>query len=426
MIKVLHINTYDTGGAANSCIRLHMGLLESGVSSNLLLKHKVRTIPHSHLFIPKYSFSNRISSKLKRIAKELNIRKLETTSTGTEFIKSRPKGLELFSYPNAETTIYQSKLYHDCDIVNLHWVSGFLDWPSFFKNNKKPVVWTLHDQNPFLGGEHYSERYLGMNVDGKPIPRRLTNSEINEEIKLLDIKRKALQGIQNLHIVSPSAWLLESSKKSELFGKFPHYLIPYGYPINIFKPYNKDFCREVLGIPKDKRVLLFVADRLDNERKGYRYLQRALETLPESIRTDIILCAIGNKTDAIAMNHIIELGKFEDERMMAMAYSAADAFIIPSLEDNLPNTMIESMLCGTPVIGFNTGGIPNAIEDKVTGYLCPEISTKSLYETIERLLANPEIFDCENISKVSKKKYALEMQAEKYIKLYNEIIQSNA
>lgn len=424
-MNITLINTFDSGGAAKACIRLHQGLLTQSVQSTLLLRRKSGGVQSSVLFEPQITFQEKLSNKIRRIAVELKLAKEDKFWRESAFIRSRPKGLEAFSFPYTDTDLSQSPSYQSADIINLHWVAGFLDWESFFAKNTKPIVWTLHDQNPFLGGEHYAERFLGTDEKGFPIPRKYTQKELDEEKRLLAIKKKALEKVKNLHIVAPSKWLLESSQNSELFGRFPHHHIPYGYPTDIFKAYDRQFCREVLGIPQDKTVLLFVADSVDNSRKGYVYLQKALESLAEKYKQQVFLCAIGSKSNIENQTQVLELGKIHDERLMAMAYSAVDAFVIPSLEDNLPNTMLESVLCGTPVIGFKTGGIPDIVLDAQTGYLCPEISVQSLKETIEKFLENPKVFDREKIAQAAKEKYALEVQAKKYIALYQNILNNS-
>ena len=338
---------------------------------------------------------------------------------------SRPKGLEYYSFPQSSFDITKTSAYKDADIINLHWVADFLDWKSFFKRNTKPVVWTLHDQNPFLGIDHYDERFLGIDDRGHPIPRERTALEQKIEARVCAMKKEILSQVDNLSIVTPSKWLYESSRKSELFGRFPHHHIPYGYDTSIFKPYDKRFCREVLGLPQDKILLLFVSDLVGNNRKGFAYLLRAIEQLNESMLAKVSLCAIG--AGGIASNSkyaesVTQLGQIHDERLMAMAYSAADAFVIPSLEDNLPNTMIESLLCGTPVIGFNTGGIPESVVDGVNGYICPEISVSGLITTIEKFIDKPHTFEEEEIASRAKEQYGLEKQAEAYASLFGRIL----
>ncbi|MDF2447537.1 MAG: glycosyl transferase group 1 [Bacteroidota bacterium] len=421
-MKTLLFNTSDKGGAAKSCIRLHHGLLQEKIESKLILKQQsdksiAESFLISHLALKK-SFGTKLKGKPIEWMTNLNL--LEDKQI--KFIDNRPKGLEFFSYPQSPYDLTLAQYYKEADVINLHWVSNFLDYPSFFQKNTKPVVWTLHDQNPFLGGEHYAERFLSQDEVGQPITRIYSKSELEEEKKLIEIKRKALENVKNLHIVAPSKWLVESSQSSELFQKFPHYHIPYGYPTDVFKPNNMMFCREVLGIPKYKKVILFVAESVTNSRKGFRYLQLALEKLLRTCKDEFVLCAIGNSSSLPNQDYLVKLGTISDERIMAVAYSAADVFVIPSLEDNLPNTMIESLLCGTPVIGFNTGGIPDAVVNYQTGLLCSNISVDALSTTIEKFFNESANFDRVKIAKEAKEKYALDFQAEAYKKLFESIV----
>jgi glycosyltransferase involved in cell wall biosynthesis len=172
-------------------------------------------------------------------------------------------------------------------------------------------------------------------------------------------------------------------------------------------------------LPLDKKIILFAADIVENSRKGFAFLQKALEKIQNE---NILSCAIGSKTQLDNHNNIIALGRIVDERLMAIAYAAADVFVIPSLEDNFPNTMIEALLCGTPVIGFPVGGIIDAIDDEINGYICSEISVNALKETIEKFLENPNFFDRSKIAQNAKEKYALSIQAKKYIDLFQQIL----
>lgn len=415
-MKILHINTMDCGGAAKACLRLHQGLLLEGVSSKVLLRYKTSQIHEGYLFTAS-NLVEILKVKLAGLRRELNYfskqERLEIT------LKEQRKGLECFSYPFAPTDITQSSLYKEADIVHLHWVANFLDWKSFFAKNHKPVVWTLHDQNPFLGIEHYAERFWGIDENGKPIPRKYTPQEIAEEKKMISFKKKILEKVNNLIIVAPSKWLMEESQKSEVLGKYPHYHIPYGFPTEIFKPYNKNFCREILGIPQGKKVILFVADSIDNQRKGFIFFKKALEKIENK---EVVLCAVGSKANAENKDDLIKLGRIQDERLMAMTYSAADVFVIPSLEDNLPNTMIESLLCGTPVVGFPVGGIVEVIENGKNGYICENIDANSLRKAIEKTINGSHLFLRDEISKEAAQKFNLHQQARSYMELYKKII----
>ena len=166
-----------------------------------------------------------------------------------------------------------------------------------------------------------------------------------------------------------------------------------------------------------------MAHLIRNKRKGYDYLIEALQKL--KLQEKVTLCAVGTKRVEEKTNlAFFELGTFIDERMMSIAYSAADVFIIPSLEDNLPNTVIESLLCGTPVIGFPTGGIKEMIEHGKNGYLCDEISVNALADRLNLFLENPQALqERDGIRSEAVKKYDTAVQAKQYLYLYKELLE---
>lgn len=427
-MKVLLVNTYDKGGAANSCKRLHLGLLLEGMTSNVLLRFKQNNWSNSFSFKQSdntLSLFVKIKNKVKRILREFKLYNTRNVSNNKEqaFINNRHKGLEMFSFPNSDSDITDSEIYKEADIVNLHWVANFLDYQTFFKKNTKPVVWTLHDMNPFSGGEHYEEKHLGIDEFGFPINREVSDEEKEIAKENIAIKIQALSKIDNLTIVAPSEWLAAEARASEVFKNKPVFCIPNGLDSEIYAPRDKDFSRELLNIPKDKKVILFVADSIDNHRKGFIFLKKAFEQLADS---NLVLCAIGKKNDELeSIDNIYELGPIFDERLMSVAYSAADVFIIPSLMDNLPNTVLESLMCGTPVIGFPIGGIPDMIQDGVNGFIAEEISVKSLAKKINEFLKNPDYFEVKEIRNNVLIKYNQKLQSEKYIDLFNSILNKN-
>jgi glycosyltransferase involved in cell wall biosynthesis len=426
-MKVLVVNTYDKGGAANSCKRLHLGFLFEGITSNVLLRFKQNNWPKSVCFKQaqkKLTFLDKAENKAKLILKELKLYSEIDVSKRKcqQFLSQRDKKLEMFSFPNSDFDITKSEFYKEADIINLHWVANFLDYETFFERNKKPVVWTLHDMNPFTGGEHYLEEFLGIDVAGHPIGRNLSQEEKRVAKENVAIKTLALLAVDNLTIVAPSEWLAEEARKSETFKGRPIFCIPYGLDSEIFAPRDKNYSREVLNIPKEKKVILFVADSIDNNRKGFIFLKKAFEQLANS---DLVLCAIGNKNSELeSIDNIYELGPIYDERLMSIAYSAADVFVIPSIMDNLPNTVLESLMCGTPVIGFPVGGIPDMIQDNENGFITEEISVDSLVKTLNKFLSNPSCFNRFEIRENALKKYDQKVQAQKYIDLFGDILSS--
>ncbi|WP_282134434.1 glycosyltransferase [Seonamhaeicola maritimus] len=423
-MKVLIINTYDRGGAGIACLRLHKGLLCESVDVSVLLLEQEKSIPGVYQFQKEkvtYNIFQKIWHKLNERIKQ--IKRSPALSSEQSFLISRSKDLELFSFPNSNYDITTSPLYKEANIINLHWVAGFLDYKSFFKKNTKPIVWTLHDMNPFTGGEHFKETYLGINNLGFPITRQVSNEEIIVANKNIKIKRQALSKVRKLTIITPSEWLAEEARKSKVFKNYPVFCIPNGINSNIFKPRGQAYAKATLNIPSDKKVILYVAEYISNSRKGFGYLKKAFAKLG---REDVVLCSIGiGKSDLGSVLNIIELGSINTEELMSIAYSAADVFVIPSLMDNLPNTVLESLMCGTPVIGFPVGGIVDMIQDGENGYLAEEISVDSLTFQLNKFLDNSDIFNRNEIRNNAMKKYDKKIQAKQYIDLFNQILKKD-
>lgn len=416
-MKVLIVNTYESGGAAKASFRLAEGLRTSDIEVSVLLKRNNSTNIDAEVLNPQpVSLLNYLKQKTRGLFVKL---KLIKRTKKERFIKERSKGLELFTFPDSSFDITTSALYKEADIINFHWVADFLDYSSFFKKNTKPVVWTLHDMNPFSGGEHYEEVYFGIDSSGFPIKRVLSQAEQNVFSNVVSIKREALSNTSQLSIVSPSQWLADKANASDVFKNCPVYCISNSLNTDIYKLRPQKVARELLNIPLDKKVILFVAESLSNNRKGFMFLKRALENLKSN---DFVLCVVGKNKTSIGFKNVIELGMIKDEVKMSMTYTAADVFVIPSLMDNLPNTVVESLCCGTPVIGYPIGGIPEMIVNGENGLLTAEISVAALAKTINEFLSNSNQYNREAIAKEASKKYNLDVQANAYINLFNTIL----
>lgn len=421
-MKSLIINTKDTGGAARACLRLHQGLLALGQDTHLLLKEKKADVitactVASHTGVCPGE-ARRVGELIRRVPGKLASRR---RSKETKRLASlRPPGTERTSLPETACRIEHSDFVKCVDVINLHWVSDFLNWPTFFKNIEKPIIWTLHDEYPFLGIEHYREVFLGPDAHGNPLLRTYTAKELEEAKRYLERKHDSLKNVKNLTVVGPSRWIMEESASSELFKGYSHSNIPYGCPSDIYRPINQKVCREILRIPTDKKVLLFVAEDVQSVRKGFAYLQRAIEQLDPILKKELMLVSVGKTTDNDKEGYI-QLGYVSDERLMALAYNAADFFVIPSLLDNLPNTIIESQMCGTPVVGFPSGGVSEMIRDDKDGVLCEKVSVSALVRGITRAFEEVKKFDRVAISAFATEKYSMTRQAQAYIDLYTSV-----
>jgi glycosyltransferase involved in cell wall biosynthesis len=395
-MKVVHISTSAFGGAGIAARRLHEGLSEQGVDSNFLTQGQAGKI--SNLI----SVSNR-PSNISRVLKRFGF-PIAVEHRNAAKIK-RGGDYEIFTFPTSSIDLSVHPLVQSADIIHLHWVANFLDYPSFFKNMDKPIVWTLHDMNPFQGGFHYSGDL-----------ERNTNTYLGKlDRQLQKQKKQAIQGSKNIHIVSPSRWLMQASQQSDMLSKFAHHHIPYGLDTSLFKPYDAEIARSLFQLPQHKRLLLFVSDHISNKRKGFDLLVDALNQL--NFPDDVMLCAVGHLDNNILPDKIIHLGYVSDERLMPLLYSAVDAVIIPSREDNLPNVMLEALACGTPVIGFPIGGIREILEIGSNGILSDEVSADSLAHAILTFLRG-DLYDSIAIRNFALQHFDLKKQTDDVLALY--------
>lgn len=405
-MKILHITSISSGGAATAAIRQHLALLEYGLDSTIIFLHDndPGKIPNSKLIDQKIPILKRFTHKLKLFPfyeDKINTIKLLTFSD-----------YEIISLPESNYSIGKLNEITNTDIINLHWPTGLINYELFFKQCKKPIVWTLHDMNPFLGIFHYS------------MDEKLTLD--NPKLKLIDekakqIKRFALSNTPNLSFVCPSNWMLEELSKIEELKNTRKEHIPYCIDKIIFKPYNKIETRKLFALPVEKKILLFVSENIKNKRKGFEILIEALKKINSN---DYFLCAIGEPPKENVSQYgsnVKFMGKLYDEQILAKLYSAADCFILPSIQDNLPNVLIESLSCGTPVISFNTGGMKDVIKPWINGLFANETNANALSTTIMNFLESNIIFDSDLISKKSHDLFSKDKLAKKYSNLYESI-----
>lgn len=410
-MKVVHINTLERGGASFACFRLHQALLNEGVDSKVLLLLKRNqlidaSIPEVYAFQEstwwnKGGWGVRI---MREIARRNQVYQL----------KGKIDNTRLFHAPTSSFDILDDQWVKQADIINLHWVCQLLDYPSFFSKVNKPVFWTLHDMAPFTGGCDYSMGCEQFKTDCEKCGflEGARNQRFAE--KGLRIKQKALEkGNPDLHIVTLSQWLKEQARSSKLFQPYSHYLIPNSLDVDVFAPQDQVAAKQALGLPAEKQCLLFLADSIDDKRKGLGYLLEAIQLLPKE---KYHVFAVGEMADSSL--DIQSLGYISSKEKLAQAYAAADAFVIPSVQDNLPNTVLEAMACGTPVIGFPIGGIPDMVKEGETGVLAKEVSAESLATAI--LKKESYQFDVDEIRESALLNYSPSVQAKKYMLAYQD------
>lgn len=272
-----------------------------------------------------------------------------------------------FNGPDSLFDLGKHPLFQWAQVIHLHWVVKMLDWEKVFAHKDKAFVWTLHDMNPFTGGEHYQTGYKG--EFAKVSKRNIA------------VKKKALINTR-LKIVTPSQWLADLAKASEVFNDRDVFVIRNPIDDGVFKPLHSYLHKSESQVGPQKKNILFVAENPHDERKGFRLLLKALDNLdPDAYR----LSVIGNKkfVESIFSQAFFH-GVVNDEEELVKIYNSADLFVIPSLEDNLPNTVSEALLCGTPVVGMAVGGIKEMVIEGRNGFISPD--AEHLQATIEKAL----------------------------------------
>lgn len=418
-MKVIHLNTYEgNGGAGRACLRLSDALNTEGISSKVMVYFQFKESTKTG------TFSKNPFQKAKAV---FNILAERYISKAVSKAVKTPFSIQWFG-----RSVINHPAVKEADIIHLHWVNhGFLS-PKFLAELdelEKPIVWTFHDSNAFTGGCHV--RYECENYHKEcgfcPLLRFSGKDDFSHKNWLR--KKKAYSEL-NCHIVAPSQWMANSVKLSSLMGFRAVTVIPNTIETDVFKPYVKTEAKKMLKINPEKFVMMsgFMPSKNDKH-KGASYLIEALNDLagrPGIVKDNIELVIFGNKEN-VEMPELpfktTFLGSINNDEHLAKCYSAADVFIAPSLEDNLPNTVMESLSCATPVVAFKTGGIPDMVRHLENGYLAEYKSSEDLATGIEWLYHDENAPD---IQKEARRTILIQFSeaviAEKHLLLYQSLI----
>ena len=348
-MKVLLVSTSDqAGGGAIAAYRLMEALNNNGVKARMLVRDKQSssvTVVQTGNKIPKVLERLHIMSYLKGKLWQADTAGFGIDITGTEE-------------------------YREADIIHLHWINqGMVSLSCLermIKDGKK-IVWTLHDEWPYLGICHY--RGDCQETECRRCPLLPGNIAHKHYLRKQELYKKG-----NITFVGCSQWITDRARQAMPDAQVVH--INNCIPHNIFRPISQQEARKKLDLPPDKKIILFCSQNLKDERKGYTYLQQALERL-STVNCQLSTVCIGKGGRYIS-----------NPEEMAMMYAAADVFVTPSLQDNLPNTIAEAMSCGTPCVGFNVGGIPEMIDHLQNGYVAGYKDVTDLAEGIQYVLTH--------------------------------------
>ena len=423
MLKVVHLNTYDgNGGAGKACLRLNRALLDENIDSKVIVHYKFSKNTLTG------TFDNTVLQKGYTAARILLERIL-----GKRYLKGNLR--TPFSFSWFGRSVINHPDVKAADIIHLHWVNhSFLNPKHIAEIGtlNKPIVWTFHDSNAFTGGCHvrYTCDHYQHSCGYCPLLKKPEADDISN--KIWNEKDKAYQRL-GFTIVTPSSWMLNSILLSSLMKDKPIKQIPNTLNTEIFKPRDKVKARVLLGLPVDKFLFLtgFMPSRKDSH-KGTEYLTTSLNKLAESkgiMESNIELVVFGNREGdqlPVFPFKTTYLGTIADEERLATCYAAADGFLIPSLEDNLPYTVMESLACGTPVVTFRTGGIPDMVQHKHNGYIANYQSPESFCYGMTWLYENQDLPSLQiNARATVMENFSEQAIARKHINLYDELAPAN-
>ena len=282
----------------------------------------------------------------------------------------------------------------------------------------KPVVWTMHDIWPATAICHYCRGCEQYQVECTKCPLLPGGSMAK---RVWRQKVRMLQS-QCITFVCCSEWLAGEAKKSALLAGQRIVSIPNAIDSRVFCPQDKQQARQILGLPVDRRIILFVSQRVTDPRKGMNYFVEAIQTLVQQhpeMRENTGVAILGGHAEEVASQLALPsypLGYVSDPQRIVSVYNAADVFVLPSLE---PNTLMEAMACGVPCVSFRVGGIPEMIDHQSNGYVAQPCDANDLAQGIHYVLAEADYDELshECVKKVARC-YSQQSVANRYIEEY--------
>ena len=398
--KVLHIAAADYGGGGNLlAMELHRGLLKVGVDSKVIVADKKTDDPNVSSFLD----AGKDKSWYNRVAYEAKRRGL----------------IDLFNLESFQ--LINHSWINDADIIHIHNIHGdFFSWfllPLICKGKK--VVWTLHDMYPFTGHCAYSFECFKWQDDCNCCERLdiYPGILVDRSKKLLAIKKRIFEEIKPM-FVCPSDWQYNNARQS--IGKdFALSRIYNGVDVEVYKKQNKKYLRKDLKLALDKKILIYIGNMgIDNPFKGTEFIGKLVSWV--QLKDDYLFLIVGGNLDKIEGN--VQYISYKSEKNEIAKYlSASNVFIMPSLQEVFGLVAAESMACGTPVVGFNTGGISEIIEHEKSGYLSKYRDFEDLIHGVEYIcnleLEGYEKMCDEAVSRV-KENFDKEIMIDNYIKYY--------
>ncbi len=413
MTILLLSTSSNSGGAAVAASRLMQALRKRGITVKMLVRDKQTDDGGV------YSLNRNRCLRIVNWCRFVLERFLIFVANGF----SR-KNLFQVSVANTGTDISRHPWVREADVVHLHWINqGMLsirDIESLLSTGK-PVVWTLHDMWPATGICHYAGDCRQYQSSCGICPMQASHPLWNLASWTFGRKRRA--GFERIFFVGCSRWIVSACEQSALLRSARFKSIPNPIDVSIFHPCDRVQGRKLRDIPQDRQVLLFAAAKLSDLRKGARFLVEACRLISQE-RDDVVVLLMGSHAEELREAlpvPVYSLGYLSSAPEIAGAYAIADVFVTPSLEDNLPNTIMEALACGTPCVAFRTGGIPEMISHLETGYVASCASAEDLAKGILWVLNHP---DKKKLSESCLQKVRRDYTEEEVARKYEEIYRS--
>lgn len=386
ILKVIHLNTYaGNGGAGRACLRLNKALIDQGIDSQIWV-----------------NFSFEENNQVSNFSTSFFRKWITAAGIILEGLISKvfTKRLRIpFSIPIWGRDVSNHAALKQADIIHIHWINhAFLRPRDLAKLARldKPIVWTFHDVNACTGGCHYTLSCTHYQQECGNCPVLKWSNDQDWSRWTWQTKYQAYQHL-NFQIIAPSKWMADFVRSSKLLSSRMVQVIPNTLDMTIFKPTSKEEAKKSLGITPNQFVL--ISGSMPSRQDLYKGASYLLEAIPIFVKQfainpeQIELLIFGNRDQKSVPDFGIKttfLGTISDDMQLALCYSAADVFLIPSIEDNLPNTVMESLACGTPVVAFTTGGIPDMVLHQQNGYLAAYKSSNSFAAGINWIYQHPQ------------------------------------
>lgn len=421
-MRVLLINTSERiGGAAIAASRLMESLKNHGIKAKLLVRDKqsdqLSVVPLGRKRRMKWKFLwERIVIWSANRFKKKNLFAVDIANTGRD-ITSLPE-------------------FREADLIHLHWINqGMLSLKDIQKilASGKPVVWTMHDMWPCTGICHHARECTRYREECHDCPYLYGGGSRKDlSYRIFHKKQKLYKG-RRIHFVTCSQWLEGLARTSALFCGHDVTCIPNPIDTRLFKPGDRQQARSRCLLPQEKKLMLFGSVKITDKRKGIDYLIESCKLLADShpeLREQLGVVVFGNQSQQL--EHLLPFKVYpldfvSSEHQLADIYNAVDLFVTPSLEENLPNTIMEAMACGTPCVGFNVGGIPEMIDHLRNGYVAQYKSSEDFANGIYRTLTAPDYPALsEQACRKALSHYSENIVAKRYMELYNQATGRNA